>query len=270
MRLRFFSGNRRHASRMSCSEYFLVGGTIAARCSSVRRVQRDRQVRHQLLLRQLVEHRHEADRRQRDAPRAHRQAVLVVEDPQRLHRRVVVVQRLAHAHQHDVERRSCRSRARARGRAPGRRSRRRVRWRIRPILPVRQKAQPIAQPTCVEMQKVCAGVSGMKTDSICLPSARREHELLRAVFGDVAPDDRRCARSTNSSASCARSARLRSVMRAKSVTPRFQIQRKTWRAWKRGIAALVEQRFELGQLQVRSGRPACAPHDACTHDIIHL
>ena len=30
-----------------------------------------------------------------------------------------------------------------------------------PILPVRQKAQAIAQPTCDEMQKVCAGVSGM-------------------------------------------------------------------------------------------------------------
>ena len=32
-----------------------------------------------------------------------REPVLVGEDPQRLHRRVVVVQRLAHAHQHDVE-----------------------------------------------------------------------------------------------------------------------------------------------------------------------
>ena len=31
IRLRFFSGNRRHASRMSCSEYFFVGGTMAAR-----------------------------------------------------------------------------------------------------------------------------------------------------------------------------------------------------------------------------------------------
>ena len=36
-----------------------------------------------------------------------------------------------------------------------------VRWRTRPILPVRQKAQPIAHPTCVDTQKVCAGVSGM-------------------------------------------------------------------------------------------------------------
>ena len=31
----------------------------------------------------------------------------------------------------------------------------------------------MAQPTWVEMQKVCAGVSGMKTDSICVPSPSR-------------------------------------------------------------------------------------------------
>ena len=34
-----------------------------------------------------------------------------------------------------------------------------------------RSAQCIAQPTCDEMQKVCAGVSGMKTDSIRAPSA---------------------------------------------------------------------------------------------------
>ena len=48
-----------------------------------------------------------------------------------------------------------------------------VRCRRSPILPVRQNAQPIAQPTWVETQNVCFGVSGMKTDSICLPSSRR-------------------------------------------------------------------------------------------------
>ena len=36
-----------------------------------------------------------------------------------------------------------------------------VRLRTSPIFPVRQNAQPIAQPTCVDTQKVCAGVSGM-------------------------------------------------------------------------------------------------------------
>ena len=41
-----------------------------------------------------------------------------------------------------------------------------VRFRISPIFPVRQKAHAIAQPTCVEMQNVIDGVSGMNTDSI--------------------------------------------------------------------------------------------------------
>ena len=36
-----------------------------------------------------------------------------------------------------------------------------VRLRSRPIFPVRQNPQFIAHPTCVEMQKVWAGVSGM-------------------------------------------------------------------------------------------------------------
>src|SRR5688572_31482036 len=40
-----------------------------------------------------------------------------------------------------------------------------VRFRTRPILPVRQKPQLIAQPTCVEMQNVIDGVSGMNTRS---------------------------------------------------------------------------------------------------------
>ncbi len=47
-----------------------------------------------------------------------------------------------------------------------------------PILPVRQKAQPIAQPTCVEMQNVFEGVSGMNTDSINWPSARRSRNFV--------------------------------------------------------------------------------------------
>ena len=53
----------------------------------------------------------------------------------------------------------------------------RVRLRTSPILPVRQNAHAIAQPTCVEMQKVIAGVSGMNTDSMCRPSARRSRNF---------------------------------------------------------------------------------------------
>ena len=67
------------------------------------RVQRDGQVRHQRLGGQPLEIRQDADRRQRDPPRRHRQPALVGQHPQRLHRLVVVVERLAHPHQDDVE-----------------------------------------------------------------------------------------------------------------------------------------------------------------------
>jgi hypothetical protein len=52
-----------------------------------------------------------------------------------------------------------------------------VRFRTRPIFPVRQNAHAIAQPTCVEMQNVMAGVSGMNTDSIVRASARRRRNF---------------------------------------------------------------------------------------------
>ena len=98
-----------------------------------------------------------------------------------------------------------------------------LRWRSSPILPVRQNAQPIAQPTCVETQNVCFGVSGMKTDSICLPSARRSTNFC------VPSSETSCWITSGSetiafSASAARSSRLRFVIASKSVTPRFQIQ----------------------------------------------
>ena len=47
-----------------------------------------------------------------------------------------------------------------------------------PILPVRQKPHFIAQPTCVDRQKVFAGVSGMKTDSMSWPSSSRSRNLV--------------------------------------------------------------------------------------------
>ena len=66
-------------------------------------MQRDRQVRHDRLVRQLFERGQQADRRQRDAPRRQVEPVLVGEDAQRLHRRTVIVERLSHPHQDDVE-----------------------------------------------------------------------------------------------------------------------------------------------------------------------
>ena len=44
-------------------------------------------------------------------------------------------------------------------------------------MPVRQKSHAMAQPTCVDTQKVMAGVSGMKTDSMRRPSARASRSL---------------------------------------------------------------------------------------------
>ena len=219
---------------MSCSEYFFVGGTIAARCSSVVACSEIARLGITVSPGQPVEHRHQAHGRQRHAPRAHRQALLVVQDAQRLHRRVVVVQRLAHAHQHDVERlvdqvERVGEHAHLRRRSPPSSG-----CRISPILPVRQNAQPIAQPTCVEMQNVCVGVSGMKTASICRPSARREHEFLGAVLGAIAPDDRR-----------RRDGELTRRARARSDRPRSVISRKI------GHAALPDPAEHLARVEAR-------------------
>ena len=99
-----------------------------------------------------------------------------------------------------------------------------------PILPVRQKAQAIAQPTCDEMQNVCAGVSGMYTLSMRVPSASSNRYLavpsvetsLRVSLG---------VPTVQASASRVRRALGRSDIAAKSVTPRRWTQAKIWRAW---------------------------------------
>ena len=69
-----------------------------------RAVQRDRQVRHDRFIRQPGERGDDANRRQRDPARRDSGAVRTGEDPQRAHRRIIVVQWLAHAHQDDVDR----------------------------------------------------------------------------------------------------------------------------------------------------------------------
>ena len=108
-----------------------------------------------------------------------------------------------------------------------------VRLRAIPILPVRQNAHCIAHPTCVETQKVIERVSGMKTDSICLPSARRSRNFVVRSL-------ERSRRTTSGVvtarlvASAARKSRPRSLISPKSVIPRLCTHRKIWRAWKRG------------------------------------
>ena len=114
--------------------------------------------------------------------------VLVGQDPQRLHRLVVVVKRLAHAHQDDIEARVAHVERVgehadltddfAGGQVPH-----------QPHLAGQAERQAIAQPTWVEMQKVIAGVSGMNTDSIWRPSARREQEFFGAVDRRSRADD---------------------------------------------------------------------------------
>ena len=94
-----------------------------------------------------------------------------------------------------------------------------VRFRSSPIRPVRQKPQRMAQPTCVDTQKVIAGVSGMKTVSTSRPSSNRIRNLT-VPSADSLRADTVGVRIANVRSSCARRSVGRSVMRAKSTTPR--------------------------------------------------
>ena len=125
IRLRLASGKRRQASMMACRPYFRLGGTIAARCSSV--VAWSEMARFGIsgssARRSIIGTRPTVDKVTRLGGNARPSGSF--KQPQRLHRRVVVVQRLAHAHQHDVERRRRGARWRRPAPAPVRRSRRR-------------------------------------------------------------------------------------------------------------------------------------------------
>ena len=68
-------------------------------------------------------------------------------------------------------------------------------------MPVRQKPHAIAQPTCVEMQKVIDGVSGMKTDSMRRPSASSSTNLRVPSIDRSSLDDAPACDSANSSCS---------------------------------------------------------------------
>ena len=121
-----------------------------------------------------------------------------------------------------------------------------VRWRVSPIFPVRQNAHCMAQPTCDEMQKVCAGVSGMKTDSMRAPSASSKRYLVVPSMETSLRTSRGVAMRQRS-ASVARSGRARSVMRSNDGDP-----------------ALVDPAIDLAGVEalgaeaVRPARPAPA------------
>jgi len=95
------------------------------------------------------------------------------------------------------------------------------RLRTRPIFPVRQKAQAIAQPTCVEMQNVIDGVSGIENRLELLAVFEAQQEFLGAVDSISPAPTTAGVVSVNSSASVARSFCERSVIAARSVTPRL-------------------------------------------------
>ncbi len=117
---------------------------------------------------------------------------------------------------------------------------------------MRQNAHAIAQPTCVEMQKVIAGVSGMKTDSISLPSASfsRNFSVPSTDVSRLTIDG---VLTVNSRASVSRSSRERSVIAARichaaAVKPREHL------ACVEPLMSTLRQRgferrpFELGQV----------------------
>ena len=105
----------------------------------------------------------------------------------------------------------------------------------------------MAQPTCVEMQNVIAGVSGMNTDSICRPSARRSRNFSvpsadrsRVTICGVRHDEvarQRCAQFAR------QIGHRGDVGDAAAVEP----ARRSARARNRGLTARGQRRFERGR-----------------------
>jgi hypothetical protein len=179
MRPRRPSGNVRHASMNCSASTSSFGGTMHVALRLGRGVQRDRQVRHQrFAARASRACRHQADRRERDPARrpprdpggrpACASAFIVC---------VVVVQRLAHAHQHDVEGRVEQVEFPARARGPGRRSPPPSGGGRVPSCRSGRSAAHGAADLGRDAEGL-AGVSGMKTASMCRPSARRSTNFV--------------------------------------------------------------------------------------------
>ena len=124
-----------------------------------------------------------------------------------------------------------------------------VRFRTRPIFPVRQNAQAMAHPTWVEMQKVIDGVSGMNTDSICRPSARRSRNFS-------VPSTER-SRATSSGVVSEKSAREALAELAREVRHRGDVgdaaaidPAEDLAGAKPLVAAFLERRFERRPVQI--------------------
>ena len=160
--------------------------------------------------------------------------------------RAVVLQRLAHAHHHDVGDRALARRAgrgagaaRTRRARAGRRSRRCVRLRLKPWWPVAQKRQLTAQPACDEMHSVPRPASGMKTVSTASPSPTSNSHLIVPSLRDLLARDRQRRRLRRSAISLSRNDLARFDIAAKSRSPRWWIQRNSWVARNALLALLL-------------------------------
>ncbi len=212
-----------------------------------RRMQGDGEVRHERLGSQPIERRQHSDSRQGHALRRHGEAVLVVEHPQGLHRVVVVVQRFAHAHEHDVELRVAQAELALPAREPVRRSRRRSGFGPGPSCLSGRSRTSSRSPTCVEIQNVWLGVSGMNTDSMRRLSSRPSRnftvpsdEVSRAMTAGL--EMRKC------SARSARSGRDKSVIFSKSVDPLGVDPREDLTRMKTRVSARFEPGLELCEI----------------------
>ena len=86
----------------SWTGHLRLTGMIDERTSSVRRVQRNRQIHLHALGGERIDLRNDADGRNRNMAMSEVEALRVVEQAHCIHHRVVIVERLAHAHEHDV------------------------------------------------------------------------------------------------------------------------------------------------------------------------
>src|SRR6266568_954403 len=103
------------------------------------------------------------------------------------------------------------------------------RFRLNPCLPVEQNRQARVQPAWVEMHRVPRLVSGMNTASIALPLPTSSSHL-RVPSPAMLSLTMRGGETLAVRASFSRSDFARSLMRAKSDSPKRCIQRLSWRA----------------------------------------
>src|SRR6478672_4998355 len=107
-----------------------------------------------------------------------------------------------------------------------------VRLREKPWWPVEQKRQPTAQPACEETHSVPRSSSGMNTASTALPS-RTSNSHLMVPSADSCWLRIGSASTRAATLSFSRRDFARSVIRSKSDSPRWWIQRNSWVARKR-------------------------------------